>query len=154
MYAASTFSLLDHFQYTGHPSFRGHSGLFFGSRLGRAPSPAIGVSSPNHGELCLAHESSPNHGPAYFLFDQQPSYGSALIWALSDANPACQVRRHVIDVPLPIRMTTAFDDHAILFQGQSHSLECINSQSGEVVSSVTSMHDMRYHHPETNMIVE
>jgi hypothetical protein len=56
--------------------------------------------------------------------------------------------------PLPIHMITAFDDHTILFQGHSHSLECINSQSGEVVSSVTSMHDMGYHHPETNMIVE
>ncbi|XBI98735.1 hypothetical protein VPH35_018940 [Triticum aestivum] len=98
-----------------------------------------------HGELCVAHEG-PKHG----------SFRSACIWVCNDvdgSNPPRWVQRHVMNVPRCIHLVATSNDD-ILFQGGSYNLMCSDSQSTLGVRHVAIMHDLAYHHPNTNTLVK
>jgi hypothetical protein len=106
-----------------------------------------------NGELCLVHERWPKDEP--HPDREHPYYGSASIWACTDADQPRWVLRHVTNVPLPIHMVAAFDDGSLMFQGPSHTLECLDDQSTHDIRPVASMRQLRYHHPaDTKKLVE
>jgi F-box interacting protein len=96
-------------------------------------------------------------GGELYLVHKVPASHTHLIWVCDDVDgddPPRWVQRHAIKVPCCIHPVGAFDD-GIVFQPRSHSrLLCVDSGRTEGFRHVADMHDLRYHHPDTNTSVE
>jgi F-box interacting protein len=96
-------------------------------------------------------------GGELYLVHKGPASHTHLIWVCDDVDgddPPRWVQRHAIKVPCCIHPVVAFDD-GIVFQPRSHSrLLCVDSGRTEGFRHVANMHDLRYHHPDTNTSVE
>jgi hypothetical protein len=50
-------------------------------------------------------------------------------------------------------MIAAVDDGSIMFQVRSHTLDCFDGQTTHDARRVTSMDNLRYHHPDEKKLV-
>ncbi|XBI52277.1 hypothetical protein VPH35_034666 [Triticum aestivum] len=95
-------------------------------------------------------------GQLWLTYAGPPILGASRIWACDDVggtDPPGWVCRDVMNIPLYIHLLAMFGD-GIVFQGEFQRLVCSNSQSTLDARHHAIMHDLRYHHPDTNTLVK